>query len=95
MLWLVGAYFLHTVGELCLSPVGLSMVSKLSPPKLASFLMGVWLLSSAVANKVAGMVASVMDTFTHMQIFGTIAAVSILLGFVLLLLNKKLVSMME
>ncbi|MEJ8554390.1 peptide MFS transporter [Tepidibacter sp. Z1-5] len=95
MLWLIGAYLLHTVGELCLSPVGLSMVSKLSPPKLASFLMGVWLLSSAVANKVAGMVASVMDTFTHMQIFGTIAVGSILLGFVLLLLNKKLISMME
>lgn len=51
MIWLVGTYFLHTMGELCLSPVGLSMVSSLAPAKLASFLMGVWLLSSFVANE--------------------------------------------
>ncbi|SHG92304.1 peptide MFS transporter [Tepidibacter thalassicus] len=95
MLWLIGAYFLHTVGEMCLSPVGLSMISKLSPPKLASFLMGVWLLSSFFANLTAGIVASFMETFTHMQIFGTITIVSIGLGFILLLLNKKLISMME
>ncbi|SHK28678.1 peptide MFS transporter [Tepidibacter formicigenes] len=95
MMWLVGAYFLHTVGEMCLSPVGLSMVSKLSPPKYVSLLMGVWLFSSAIANKLAGVVASLMGTFTHMQIFGTIAGVSIVLGFMLLSLNKKLISMMQ
>lgn len=57
MLWLTGLYFLHTMGELCLSPIGLSMVNKLSPPRFASLLMGVWFLSSATANKFAGILS--------------------------------------
>jgi len=52
--WLIAVYALHTVGELMLSPVGLSMVSKLAPARLASLLMGVWLLSSAAANYLSG-----------------------------------------
>lgn len=95
MLWLVGAYFLHTIGELCLSPVGLSMVSKLAPKKLASLLMGVWLLSSSVANKLAGVLASFMDQLGHLQIFGGIAVAVIIFGLLLLTLNKKLSEMME
>ena len=54
MLWLVGLYFIHTMGELSLSPIGLSMVNKLSPVRFASLLMGVWYLSMASANKLAG-----------------------------------------
>lgn len=54
MLWLVGLYFIHTMGELSLSPIGLSMVNKLSPIRFASLLMGVWYLSMATANKLAG-----------------------------------------
>ncbi|MDR3705807.1 MAG: peptide MFS transporter [Paludibacteraceae bacterium] len=54
MMWLIGLYFIHTMGELSLSPIGLSMVNKLSPPRFASLLMGVWMLSSATANKFAG-----------------------------------------
>ena len=52
--WLVSLYTIHTFGELCLSPIGLSMVNKLAPVKLASLLMGVWFLSTASANKFAG-----------------------------------------
>ena len=52
--WLVGVYFLHTLGELCLSPIGLSMVTKVSPKKIASLMMGFWFLSSAIANYSAG-----------------------------------------
>lgn len=52
--WLVSLYTIHTFGELCLSPIGLSMVNKLSPARLASLLMGVWFLSTASANKFAG-----------------------------------------
>jgi len=48
---------LHTFGELCLSPIGLSAVSKLSPPKFASLMMGVWYLSSSMANKMAGVLS--------------------------------------
>ncbi|MDP2176098.1 MAG: peptide MFS transporter [Bacteroidota bacterium] len=56
--WLVSLYTIHTFGELCLSPIGLSMVNKLSPMKLASLLMGVWFLSTASANKFAGTLSS-------------------------------------
>ncbi len=60
--WLVGAYLLHTFGELCLSPVGLSYVTKVAPLKFASLLMGVWFLASAAANKVAGFLAGFTPT---------------------------------
>lgn len=58
MMWLVVMYFLHTCGELALSPIGLSMVNKLSPAKFVSLLMGIWFLSNAVANKLAGVLSA-------------------------------------
>jgi len=57
-LWLVGGYTLHTLGELCLSPVGLSYVTKVAPARFASLLMGAWFLANAVANKIAGALAA-------------------------------------
>ncbi len=57
MFWLLGMYILHTFGELCLSPIGLSMVARLSPTRLASLLMGVWFLANAMANDFAGMLS--------------------------------------
>ncbi len=54
MLWLVGLYLIHTIGELCLSPIGLSMVVKLAPLRFVSLLMGVWFMATATANKFAG-----------------------------------------
>ncbi len=57
-LWLVGAYVLHTFGELSLSPIGLSMVTKLSPVKFASLLMGIWFGSNAAANLLAGQLSA-------------------------------------
>jgi len=62
MLWLVGAYLFHTLGELCLSPIGLSMVTKLAPLRLASLLMGTWFFFTGLANKVAGFVGSMVGT---------------------------------
>lgn len=58
MMWLIALYVIHTFGELCLSPIGLSMVSKLAPVRLASLLMGVWFLANATANKFAGMLSA-------------------------------------
>ncbi|MBN8697378.1 MAG: peptide MFS transporter [Bacteroidetes bacterium] len=58
MVWLLSLYLIHTFGELCLSPIGLSMVNKLAPVKFASLLMGVWFLSTASANKFAGTLSS-------------------------------------
>ncbi|WP_043650427.1 peptide MFS transporter [Chitinilyticum litopenaei] len=57
MLWLVAMYWLHTLGELCLSPIGLSLVNKLAPAKFASLLMAVWFLANAAANWFAGVLA--------------------------------------
>ena len=64
LFWLVFAYFLHSMGELCLSPVGLSMISKLSVPKLVGMMFGVWLLASAMGQYVAGIVAQMTATET-------------------------------
>lgn len=58
MMWLFSLYLLHTIGELCLSPIGLAMVVKLAPVKFASLLMGVWFLSLAAASKFAGILSA-------------------------------------
>jgi len=60
MWWLITLYGLHTMGELCLSPIGLSMVSKLAPLRLSSLLMGTWFLANAAANKFAGTLSALI-----------------------------------
>lgn len=60
MWWLITLYSLHTMGELCLSPIGLSMVSKLAPLRLSSLLMGTWFLANAAANKFAGTLSALI-----------------------------------
>jgi POT family proton-dependent oligopeptide transporter len=60
MWWLVSLYILHTMGELSLSPIGLSMVSKLAPVRFASLLMGTWFLGNAAANKFAGTLSALI-----------------------------------
>ena len=62
MFWLLALYFIHTIGELCLSPIGLSMVNKLAPAHLASLLMGVWFMSNAASNIFAGELATLLPT---------------------------------
>jgi hypothetical protein len=70
MWWLVLAYLFHTMGELCISPVGLSMVTKLAPLRLASLMMGVWFLINFVANWLAGYVGSFAESLGELTIFG-------------------------
>ncbi len=69
MIWLILAYFFFTIGEICLSPVGLSLVTKLSPAKFVSFLMGVWFLSNAAANKVAGFYSGYIHSWSLPKFF--------------------------
>jgi POT family proton-dependent oligopeptide transporter len=69
LLWLFGAYFFHTLGELCLSPVGLSLVTKLAPIQFGSLMMGVWLMSSFAANFVGGFFAGNYDAMDHTKFF--------------------------
>jgi proton-dependent oligopeptide transporter, POT family len=63
MLWLIGCYGVITIGELCLSPMGLSLVSKLSPPRLTGLMMGGWFLSTSIGNKMSGVLASMWDKY--------------------------------
>jgi POT family proton-dependent oligopeptide transporter len=95
VMFIVITYLLHTLGELFLSPVGLSMVSKIAPVKLASLLMGVWLASSGVANILAGQLASTTESLGYFEVFGLIGVLAVGLGLVLLLISRKLVKMME
>jgi len=62
MFWLFSLYVIHTMGELCLSPIGLSMVAKLSPVRFSSLLMGTWFLANAAANKFAGTLSELIPT---------------------------------
>lgn len=67
-LWLGGTYAVITVGELCLSPMGLSLVSKLSPPRLTAVMMGGWFLSTSIGNKLSGILSGLMDAFEHKSV---------------------------
>jgi POT family proton-dependent oligopeptide transporter len=68
-MWLVGLYLLQAVGELCLSPVGLSMVTKLSPPRLVGLMMGVWFFATAMGNYVAGAFAGFLENRPFSAVF--------------------------
>ena len=107
IMWLVGLYFIHTMGELCLSPIGLSMVNKLSPVRFASLLMGVWYLSMATANKLAGALSSLypeagkvkhlfgVEIATLQDFFMVFVVMAGLASLILFLLSKKLQKLMH
>lgn len=93
--WLILTYLFHTMAELCLSPVGLSVVTKLSPPKLASVLMAVWLLSSSVANFLGGFIASSVEKMGAGNVFLYISIFVIICGIALISLNKYILKLMH
>ncbi|MGN6435829.1 MAG: oligopeptide:H+ symporter, partial [Agriterribacter sp.] len=107
MIWLTGMYLLHTWGELCLSPIGLSLVNKLAPFKFASLLMAVWFLANAAANKLAGVLSALYpengkttnfagyemhDMYDFFMLFVIMAGIAAL---ILFLITKKLQQMMH
>jgi len=73
--WLVGCYFIQELGELAISPVGLSVFTKLSPVKIVGFMLGVWFLADSVGNKVAGLAAGYISSAPLPQLFGVIGGV--------------------
>jgi len=89
-LWLVLTYLLHTLGELSLSPVGLSTVTKLAPQRQVGQMMGVWFMATSLGNLIAGQVAGQFEAMPLPQLFGTVAAVAIGMGVVLALFVKPL-----
>jgi proton-dependent oligopeptide transporter, POT family len=99
MIWLILAYLFHTLGELCVSPVGLSYVSKLAPVKLVGLMFGVWFISNFIANLTAGITGSFIDDITNKYSISTFflifTFVPILAGLVMLALNKTLIKKMH
>jgi len=93
-LWLVGTYLLHTCGELCLSPVGLSVMTKLAPARVGGFLMGVWFLSLAVGNYLGGRTAALYEALSLPALFAAVAGVSFAAALILALLVRPMQRLM-
>jgi POT family proton-dependent oligopeptide transporter len=94
-LWLLASYGVITIGELCLSPMGLSLVSKLSPPRITALMMGGYFLAISVGNKMSGMLSSLWEGFGDdskqnffLLNFGLVMAAAVLLFLMLRWLNK-------
>ncbi|WP_300279757.1 peptide MFS transporter [Peptacetobacter sp.] len=88
------AYFLLTIGELCISPIGMAMFNKLAPVRYGSLAMGAWYLSNFFANLLSGKLAGLTESMGYNQIFATISGVLIVFAVMLFILRKKLVQLM-
>jgi POT family proton-dependent oligopeptide transporter len=91
--WLLASYGVITVGELCLSPMGLSLVSKLSPPRITALMMGGFFLAVSVGNKMSGMLSSLWESFDDKRDFfllnfGLVMGAALLLFLMLRWLNS-------
>ena len=90
MYWLVLAYLFHTVGELCISPVALSYITKLAPVKYASLMMGVYFAMTGFGNKLAGLLGEASESLGEYTIFTGIAVFCVVFGGLVMLFRKKL-----
>lgn len=95
LFWILATYFMHTIGEICLSPIGLSMITKLAPAHLGSFFMGIWFLSNFLANLISGFLVGYVSKLGAGTVFSAIAVFIITLGIIVLILSRKLLSMMH
>ena len=90
MYWLVLAYLFHTIGELSISPVALSYITKLAPLKYASLMMGVYFAMTGIGNKLAGLLGEASENYGEYTIFTGIAVFCILFGLLVMVFRKKL-----
>lgn len=88
-LWLWGTYFVFTISEIFLSPIGLSLVSKLAPARLTALLMGGWFLSTSIGGKIAGVMTSSWDSFSDKKVFFMILVVAAFIGGILIYSRLK------
>lgn len=99
LIWLVFAYLFHTMGELCVQPVGLSYVSKLVPPRMTAFMFGVWYLALAIGNKTSGVLGQQIDHITEQYNISTFflifTVISFIIGIIALLLSNTLKKLMH
>lgn len=90
MIWLVFAYLFHTIGELCISPVALSFITKLAPVKYASLMMGVYFAATGLGNKVAGIIGESASEFGELYIFSGIVLFTVVIGVLFIIILKPL-----
>jgi POT family proton-dependent oligopeptide transporter len=93
-MWLLATYLCHTIGELCLSPVGLSAMTKLAPARVAGLMMGVWFLSISVGNYIGGRLAGLYEALPLPTLFGAVGLFAIAVGALLALLVRPMVRLM-
>jgi len=93
-MWLVAVYLLHTIGELCLSPVGLSTMTKLAPVRVTSQMMGIWFLASSVGNYVGGRVAGLFEKLPLPYLFGSVFGVCMVFTGIAIALVKPMRNLM-
>jgi POT family proton-dependent oligopeptide transporter len=93
-LWLTATYFLHTIGELVLSPVGLSAMTVLAPPRIGGLMMGVWFLATSVGNFIGGRVSGLYESFALPSLFGAVAGFAIAAGLLLMILAPSMRKLM-
>ena len=97
--WLILAYLFHTLGELCISPVGLSYVSKLAPKRLVGLMFGFWFVCSAIAILLGGLTGSFIDPISESYglsyFFLIFTVIPVLAGVLMLILNKTLIRKMH
>lgn len=90
MIWLILAYLFHTIGELCISPVALSFITKLAPVKYASLMMGVYFAATGLGNKVAGLVGESASDYGAYAVFSGILIFTVVIGTLFVLILKPL-----
>ena len=90
MYWLVLTYLFHTIGELCVSPVALSYITKLAPVKYASLMMGIYFAMTGIGNKVAGLIGESASKLGEFTVFTGIAIISIIFGLLVMLFRNKM-----
>ena len=99
MIWLILAYLFHTLGELCLSPVGLSYVSKLVPARMIAFMFGMWYLAIAIGNKLAailgGQIENITKDYSLATFFLIFTIVPAIAGIVIVLLHPLIKKLMH
>jgi POT family proton-dependent oligopeptide transporter len=89
-LWLVGSTFIYTLGEMYLSPIGLSLVVKISPPRMVSMLMGVWYLAISVGNYMAGHLGTYYEKMSHPSFFLMLLTFGVTAGIAIFALQRPL-----
>jgi POT family proton-dependent oligopeptide transporter len=87
-------YFLHTVGELCISPIGLSAITKLSPERRVGQMMGIWFVGAALGNLFAGLMAGQLETMASSDLFRTVAMITAGVGILAIVVSPQVRKLM-